>query len=99
MNIANEMQKMVVDNLISNLELLIIDGLRRKGFEFDKREDLENFIKTRCRREDYTHKQQHFYYVDEIPFFLHNYEVIYNPIEQNENSTSISANMGTYQYL
>jgi len=99
MNLANEMQKNVVFDLVNQLEKVIINGLKSKGFEFDKREDLENFIKDRCRCEDYVQKQQKIYYVDEIPFLLHNYEVIYNPIERNENSTSISANWGTYQYL
>jgi len=43
--------------LISSLELLIIDGLKRKGFEFDNRIDLENFIKSNCRVVDDLNKK------------------------------------------
>ena len=38
--------------LQTKLEDYIIEGLKRKGFEFENRTDLEEFIKTRCECKD-----------------------------------------------
>jgi len=78
----------------------IIEGLRRKGFEFDNPYDLEVFIKSRCICEDHVGKKQRTYFVDGRPFFLHNYEgdalmVFDKPIDTN----TYKFNCGSFAYL
>ena len=86
--------------LNKKLEDLWIEGLKRKGFEFKNRIELENFIKSNCRCEDRTDIKQRTYFVNDIPFFLHCYEIEMdlNPILP-DRELKMSANYGRYAYL
>jgi len=99
MYIQQEILNEVTSKLNNQLENLVIDGLKLKGFEFTNKIDLEKFIKTRCKRFDNIMNKEHIYYVDEIPFFLHKYEVIYEPINYNDNEVKMTANWGSYSFL
>jgi len=81
------------------LEDYMIEGLKRKGFEFENRLELENFIKNNCRCEDRPHIKERIYFANDIPFFLHKYEIeMTNPITLDREA-KISANYGSYAYL
>lgn len=94
----NAVSRLCLD-LQKQLEDCFIEGLKRKGFEFNSKIELENFVKTRCRRTDNIHLKEHVYYVDNIAFFLHKYETICEPITQENNGNKMSANYGSYTYL
>lgn len=85
--------------LNKQLEDYMIEGLKRKGFEFENRMELENFIRSNCRCEDRTDIKQRTYFVNDIPFFLHCYEteMDLNPI-QTDREFKMSANYGRYAY-
>lgn len=85
----------------NNLEDLFIEGLKRKGFEFGNRMELENFIKHNCRCEDRFNLKQRTYFVNDIPFFLHCYEIEINPypIMNDMGEFKMSANYGYFTYL
>ena len=89
----------IFSELQTKLEDYIIEGLKRKGFEFENRTDLEEFIKTRCECKDNIYFKERIYYADNIPFFLHKYEIIYEPITEDNNGIKMSANYGSYAYL
>jgi hypothetical protein len=93
--IEYEITKTLTEKLINNFENIIIQGLKNKGFEFKNKNELENFIKTRCRKEDYLLKKQAIYFVDDAPFLSHNYEQVIEPMQNN----NISANWGYYVFL
>jgi hypothetical protein len=97
--LQNDVISRLSNGLVNQLEDLLIQGLKNKGFEFNNKIELENFIKTRCRKEDYIEKKEHIYYVDNIPFFLHNYEIIYEPITEDNNGIKMTANYGKYAFL
>lgn len=85
--------------LVKALEDYMIEGLKRKGFEFENRLELENFIKNNCRCEDTPHIKERVYFANNIPFFLHKYEIeITNPITL-DGEVKVSANYGSYAYL
>ena len=86
--------------LNKQLEDLWIEGLKRKGFEFENRIELENFIKSNCRCEDRTDIKQRTYFVNDIPFFFHCYEIEMdlNPFK-TDREFKMSANYGRYAYL
>lgn len=86
--------------LNKQLEDYMIEGLRRKGFKFENRVELENFIKSNCRCEDRTDIKQRTYFANDIPFFLHCYEIEMdlNPI-QTDREFKMSANYGSHAYL
>ena len=86
--------------LNNQLEDYMIEGLKRKGFEFENRMELENFIKSSCRCEDREDIKQRTYFANDIPFFLHCYkiEMDLNPIT-TDREVKMSANYGSYAYL
>ena len=86
--------------LNSRLEDLMIEGLKRKGFEFENRMELETFIKSSCRCEDRTDLKQRTYFVNDIPFFLHCYEIEMDlSAITTDREVKMSANYGRYAYL
>lgn len=86
--------------LNKQLEDYMIEGLKRKGFEFKNRTEFENFIKSNCRCEDRTDIKQRTYFVNDIPFFLHCYEMEMDLNQiQTDMELKVSANYGRYAYL
>lgn len=88
-----------VKDLANQFDEIIHKGLNLKGYTFFDKLELEIFIKENCRCEDYEQLKQRIYYVKDIPFLLHNYEVVYEPINYNQNNITMSANWGYYKYL
>jgi len=88
------------NDLNKKLEDYVIEGLKRKGFEFNHKLELEEFVKERCRCDDNIDLKEKIYYVDNIPFFLHNYKI--EPLKMpsiTDREYKITANLGTYAYL
>ena len=88
------------NDLNKKLEGYFVEGLKRKGFEFKHKIELEEFLKERCRCEDNIDLKEKIYYVDGTPFFLHNYKI--EPLRMpsiTESEYVLSANLGTYAYL
>jgi len=84
--------------LNKKLEDYIIEGLKRKGFEFENRLELETFIKNNCRCEDTPHKKERVYFANDTPFFLHKYEIeMTNPITL-DGDVKMCSNYGSYAY-
>lgn len=88
------------NDLNKQLEDYVIEGLKRKGFEFKCKAELGAFIKKRCRCKDNVDLKERVYYVDDIPFFLHNYKS--EPLQMpsiTDREYKLTANLGTYAYL
>lgn len=98
-NIQDEIIQKVTSDLYDKLEALIIEGLKRKGFVFSTYEETCLFVKQNCRKTENIQQKKHIYYVNNIPFFLHKYEVIYEPITEDNNGIKITANYGEYAFL
>jgi len=96
MNLKEQITEEITKKLSNKFDDIIIEGLKLKGFEFDNENDLRNFIKQNCSCEDNLSIQQRVYFVNGIPFLLHNYEIIIEPITEK---TTLTANYGTYRYL
>ena len=88
------------NNLNSKLETYFIDGLKSKGFEFSNKLELENFIKQRCKCEDNVNLKQRTYFIDDKPFFLHDYNIEMDLIPIIEGrKTTLKASYGSFAYL
>jgi len=99
MNIQEQITKEITQNLSNRFDEIILEGLSLKGIIFGSREEAEAFIRLNCRCEDKIDLQERIYFVNDIPFLLHNYEVIYEPITSNNNGIRMSANWGYYKFL
>ena len=90
----------ISNDLNKQLEDSVVEGLKRKGFEFKHKIELEAFVKERCRCEDNVDLKERVYYVDDIPFFLHNYksEIITDPSIKGD-TYKVVGELGTFAYL
>lgn len=88
------------NDLNKQLEDAVIEGLKRKGFEFKHLLELETFIKERCRCADNVDLKERVYYVDNIPFFLHKYksEIITDP-KITGDPYKVVGELGSLAYL
>ena len=87
------------DGLNKQLENYLIEGLKRKGFEFENKFELESFVRQRCECIDNLEHKERIYSVDGKPFFLHRYEIIQQQITEENNGIKMTANYGSYAYL
>ena len=100
MYVLNEISKKMAEGLTSEFDNLFINGLKLKGYEFNHPAKLHEFVKENCRCEDYPIKKTRTYFVNDIPFFVHFYEIDFNyDISQTETNTTLTANYGHYKYL
>ena len=97
-------QAYLIDKLCKDLnrqvESVAIEGLKRKGFEFENRFELEQFVKNNCTCEHFIDSNEKVYYVNDIPFLLHKYEFkISSPFNVNDRTTKIVGSLGHYKFL
>lgn len=79
--INNNYNPTVLDQITNELNYSItkqvddalIEGLKRKGFEFENTNELKEFIKKSCRCEDNTFIKERVYFVSDTPFMIHLY--------------------------
>jgi len=89
----------LANNLQNQLEEAFIEGLKRKGFEFETKFKLEHFVKIHCKCLDNINLKERVYTVKDIPFLIHKYETkISKPIEIDKTMT-ITATNGYFGYL
>ena len=80
-NIQDEIIKKISSDLNRKMETYFIEGLKRKGFEFENRDDLEKFAIANCSFEDMPDVKEKTYFVNNIPFLLHCYGQDFSQIE------------------
>ena len=88
------------NDLNTELEYYVVEGLKRKGFEFKHPVELAAFVKERCRCEDNIDLKEKIYYVDNTPFFFHNYKS--EPLQMpsiTDKEYKLTASLGYYAYL
>ena len=93
-----DMMQSAYDQINKKFEELIIEGLKRKGFEFKNRMELENFIKSNCKCEDIVTKKKRTYLVNGVPFLIHFYGIKVDINSMNSDYT-FNANYGSYSYV
>lgn len=99
-NFIYEMTSNLISGLNKKLENILIEALKKKGYEFDNRLDLQNFIKQNIRIEDYQAKHERIYFVNDIPFFIHFYKSNCVPAKTElERGFCMTADLGTYAFL
>lgn len=99
-SLTNSLIEKAFIKLNQTLEGLLIEGLKRKGLEFNHNSfELIDFIKKNCRVEDAIHLQQRTYFVNDIPFFQHNYKAAYSSIGGADTAYGARITLGTYKFL
>lgn len=94
-----ESMRSITSEINERLEQFFIEGLKRKGFEFDNRNELVEFIKSNCRCEDKLDLKERMYFVNGIPFLLHHYETKTEyPITENM-CTKINVSFGYIDFI
>lgn len=96
-NLESEIIKDIQKGLIDKLDNLIIEGLKLKGFEFDNRIELMQFISDRVTCHDRQYLQEKTYLIDNIPFFFHKYGCDFRDTIKDNNT--FTAYFGEYKFL
>ncbi|MFY0481471.1 hypothetical protein ACI6PS_02600 [Flavobacterium sp. PLA-1-15] len=100
LNAIESLNRMFAETLISKMsktfDEIAIEGLKRKGFEFQDNSELESFVKENCSVIDNIEHKERIYSVHGKPFLLHRYEVVYD-LENRGNL--LTANYGYYCFL
>lgn len=73
---------------------IVIEGLKRKGYSFETKEQCFEFIKTNCKCIDYENIEERIYFVNDEAFLLHIYKQ-----EIEMNNCHLTATYGSYSYL
>lgn len=92
-SIQNQVEKKFISNLIDQQNIFIIEGLKRKGFEFPDKNELKKFIISNCRVENNLSLQKKMYFVNDIPFLLNTYSVVVS------KGYTMAVSQGQYTYL
>lgn len=99
MNKITDITNRIVNDLNNQLDNQIIEGLARKGFKIDSRAELYQFAKNHCRCEDNINLKERIYYVNDTPFFLHNYNCEMGQIMTDNGEIKINATYGSFAFL
>lgn len=98
--VAGDISKQLADQINAIIEEKLIEALKVKGYVFETREQLEQFIATKCTCKVDEERNERTYYVNEKPFFLHRYG-LKTEISQNNDTGNwtIKATNGVYAFL
>lgn len=90
-----------INELSAKMDELIVEGLARKGYEFNNRLDLEQFIKSHCNIIGCGFHQYRIFYVKNIPFLFHDYgnDLMFPKLFKDSDNTSFEISMGKYKFL
>lgn len=83
-------------NLNKQLDDTIVEGLKRKGFEFESHSDILNFVKSNCRCEQYSDGAK-ILFVNDIPFLRYDFKPEFDFSGLKDNK--ISASYGNFKFL
>lgn len=89
----------LVSSLNSKIENIFIEGLKRKNYAFLSRRELIPFIEKHCRCEDNIVHQEKVYYVNDIPFLIHQYKYEIGPVLEVNRVVTFSASAGSYSFV
>lgn len=99
-DLINQRIEELYDKLHYKINEIVVEGLKKKGFEFKNKFEVEQFIVANCRCVDNTETKQRIYFVNNTPFLMHNYEVKVDlPKIERCEYVSMYASIGEFAYL
>jgi len=98
-NMLSEICNSFAKDCASRMDEIIVNALARKGFVFKTKQEIEFFLIKNGRCEDNKELQHRIYYINDIPFLLHNYKTeIQNPLDGSDGY-KMKADLGSFAYL
>lgn len=97
-SLEDEFNNSILEQL-NKTDNIIIEGLKRKGFEFENRFELENFLKTSCRIAYQPGIKQRTYFANDIAFLVHCYESEISKPFIEDGILKITGSLGSYHFL
>ena len=85
MNIQELALQEIAKGLSNKFDELVVEGLKRKGFEFKNISEAEPFIRENCKCEHYSEEHRRVFYVKDEPFLLHDYKIEIPEIDFTDN--------------
>ena len=95
-------EKMLLDlskKIGPSLDDMFIKGLKKKGFTFENKSRLVEFVIKNCICKENVNLQKRIYYVNDVPFLLYSYRLDIVEVINNDTQFVLNANLGQYTYL
>lgn len=99
MNIQELIIKNLTEGLCNKFDDVFLEALSKKGFEFKNRKETEEFIKENVTCIDNLQEKQKVFYVNGVPFLLHEYKSVLSEVVIINNCPTIKGEYGSYAYL
>ena len=96
-DIIQQVIQEAVNTIVKKLDDVTKEALERKGFKFDNDYELIEFMKENCRCEDNIDLKRRVYFVNDIPFLAHYYEIDTDIIQKKDGKYTSS--YGKYTFL
>lgn len=88
-----EIQEEIQRIYVSRVDQFVVEGLERKGFKFENKQDLIKFIKKNCNGEHYEESNKTTFFVNDIPFLEIDHS-LQNKFKICDNTEAIEFNFG-----
>ena len=85
--------------MTTSLDDMFIKGLKKKGFTFENKSRLVEFVIKNCICKENVNLQEKTYYVNDVPFLLYSYRLDIVEVINNDTQFVLNANLGQYTYL
>lgn len=95
----NEISNKMANDLANKFDEIFEEGLRLKGFEFNNKFQLYDFVKHNCSCLEDSENFNRTFTVNGMPFLFHSYRQNVTPVIEINGEFSISADFGYYKYL
>lgn len=89
----------MVEKSANRIDEILIEALKVKGFEFEDKSSLENFLKTKCKSISNVEEKTITLYVDETPFLMYDFNPIIEPVDMENNSITFRSTFAGYKFL
>lgn len=99
MNTEESIIKNVTQGLFNKFDDIFLEALSKKGFRFDSVQETQDFIKENVTCIDNLQDKQKVFYVNGIPFLLHEYKSMLSEVVIVNGCPTIKAEYGSYAYL
>lgn len=99
LNVVNSVIEQFAKQNLNEFERVFENGLNLKGYFFNNRKELEDFVKIHVTCVNLINSEKKTYLVDNIPFLVHNHKIELEPIKFEDRKTTMSASFGSYSYV
>lgn len=101
MDVIQELSKNYSKNLLKTIDFHVKEGIKRKGFEFNSKEEFHIFLSERCNCHIHTHLNKKIFFIDQKPFLIHEYneEEAFSQNTDDPSNITFTLSFGNFKFI